>query len=150
MTMRVIARTVVYDRGLKKILLIKNKDAEFWCAPGGGWEYENENILECAKREVYEETGMTVQMQRLLYVQEFHVAPQEISFETFWLAFPEQGQLLNEFHTDLDPSGRVEVARWFSREEVQSLQVFPKRLRDTFWDSIDLLMGNEDPFIGVR
>jgi ADP-ribose pyrophosphatase YjhB (NUDIX family) len=150
MTIRFLARTITYDQGPKKILLVKNKGAEFWYAPGGGWEYENESVLECAKREVYEETGITVEIKRLIYVQEFHESPRTIYFETFWLAFPAGGQSLNESHIDLDPKGAVEAARWFGQEELRDLTVFPNRLKNTFWANIDSLINEEDPFIGVN
>ena len=149
MKIKLLARTITYDKDAKKILLVKNKGAGFWYAPGGGWEYEKENILECAKREVHEETGMTVEVKRLLYVQEFHESADSIFFETFWLAYPVDGQSLNEAHIDLDPNGMVEAAKWYNKEELQDLKVFPKRLKNTFWDYVDSFLEGEDPFIGV-
>jgi ADP-ribose pyrophosphatase YjhB (NUDIX family) len=150
MNIKLLARTITYDQNTKKILLVKNKEAQFWYAPGGGWEYEHENILECAKREVYEETGMIVDIKRLLYVQEFHESTQTIFFETFWLAFLAHEQSLDKSHVDVDPNGAVEAARWFDKAEIQNLKVFPERLKDAFWDSVDSLLKNEDPFIGVN
>lgn len=149
MKIKLLARVITYDKDKGKILLVKNRGMSFWYAPGGGWEYENENILECAKREVHEETGLLVDIKKMLYVQEFHESVESIFFETFWLAEPSHNQSLDENHVDLDPSGSVEVAQWFDKEELQDLKVFPKRLKNTFWDNITSALDSEDPFIGV-
>ncbi len=147
--LRLLARVITYDKNNGKILLVKNNGMSFWYAPGGGWEYENENILECAKREVHEETGLHVDIKKMLYVQEFHDSAESILFETFWLAEPSHEQSLNSNHIDLDPNGNVETAQWFNKEELQDLKVFPKRLKNTFWDNIELMIIGEDTFIGV-
>jgi 8-oxo-dGTP pyrophosphatase MutT (NUDIX family) len=149
MNLRVLARVITYDRKENKILLVKNKDSNFWYAPGGGWEYEKENILECAKREVKEETGIDIEIMRLIYLQEFHATPDTIFFETFWLAKPIGNTSINKLHIDLDPKGDVEKAQWFSQSELQNLKVFPKRLKNTFWENIDRIIKEEDPFIGI-
>lgn len=146
--LRILARVIAYDKNIGKILLVKNKE-NFWHAPGGGWEYENENILECAKREVFEETGLNVNIKKMLYVQEFHDSAESIFLETFWLAEPSHEQSLNENHIDLDPNGNVESAKWFNKEKLQNLKVFPKRLKNTFWDNIESIITSEDPFLGV-
>ncbi|OGD30270.1 hypothetical protein A2W39_01900 [Candidatus Azambacteria bacterium RIFCSPHIGHO2_01_46_10] len=149
MNIRILARVVTYDHEENKILLVKNKDTNFWYAPGGGWEQNKENILECAKREVKEEAGIDVEIIRLIYVQEFHATADTIFFETFWLAKPTGDRSINELHIDLDPNGAVEKAQWFSQAELQDLKVFPKRLKNTFWENIGRIIKDEDPFIGV-
>ena len=149
MNIRILARVVIYNPEDNKILLVKNKGTNFWYAPGGGWEYDKENILQCAEREVTEEVGLSVEIKRILYLQEFHATEDSIFCETFWLAVPKAGTEINENHIDLDPNGQVETGRWFSKEELQDLKVFPKRLKNTFWDNIDKFIIEEDPFIGV-
>ncbi len=149
MNIRILSRVVVYDQKDNKILLVKNKGTNFWYAPGGGWEHEKENILQCAEREVIEEVGLKVNIKRLLYAQEFHATEDTIFFEMFWLAVPKEGTEIDEAHIDLDPNGQVETAKWYSKEELQELKVFPKRLKNTFWDNISRMLEDEDPFIGV-
>lgn len=143
MNIRILARVVVYEED--KILLVKNKGESFWYAPGGGWEYEQETILQGAKREVKEETGLDVDIEKLLYLQEFRPESDMIFFETFWLAKPLPNQVLDKTHIDLDPNGQVEMAKWYSKEELQDLKVFPKRLKNTFWDIYK--KESENPFI---
>lgn len=149
MKIRLVTRVVIYDPNSKRVLLVKNRDQGFWYPPGGGWEYDRENIVECAEREVVEETGLKVKVARLLYVQEFHSAPDSISFETIWLAMPTGETGLSELHTDHDIDGKVEVAKWFLRDELRGIKVFPERLKDTFWQNIDRFLRDENPFIGV-
>lgn len=148
-TLKPIARVITYDGQANKILLVRNRNASFWYAPGGGWEIEKENILECAKREVLEETGLHVNVKKLLYMQEFHGSEDIVCLETFWLATPPHHKALHSLHIDFDPHGEVEEARWFSRTELQDLKIFPKRLKDTFWENIKYLEASEDPFIGI-
>ena len=150
MKIKILSRVVIYDSKNKKLALAKNRDADFWYAPGGGWEYETgESILDCAKREVKEEVGIDIEIERLLYSQEFHESKDLIFFEMFWLALVEDLKLDSK-HIDLDPNGMVEQVKWFNQEELKNLTVFPKRLKNTFWENIDNLRKTEDPFIGIN
>ena len=145
--LRVISRAIIYSKG--KILLVKNKGENFWYPPGGEWNFQKENIIEAVKREVKEEAGLKIEIQRLLYVQEFHPLSNLIFFEVFWLAKLSPKQRLNEKHKDLDKKGQVETTKWFSQKELKNLKVFPKRLKTTFWKKIHAIKKEEDPFIGI-
>lgn len=149
MNIRLIARAIIYDPKTRKILLVKNKGTDFWYPPGGAWEYEHEHVKECARREVLEETGLDVTIQKLLYVQEFHESDDMIFFETFWLAELAYEQSLNQTHTNRDLKGSVEQAQWFSQENIENLIIFPKRLKNSFWKIIDNVLNTEDPFIDI-
>ena len=54
---------------------------DFWVAPGGGVKDE-ESYEEAATREVWEETGLKVKVERLLYIEDL-VNP-ECRFVKFW------------------------------------------------------------------
>lgn len=149
MKTRNVTRVVTYDSENQKILLVKNRDQDFWYPPGGGWDYGKENIVQCGEREVFEETGLKVKIVRLLYLQEFHDTADSISFETVWLAKPSAETKLNELHIDQDVDGEVEKAQWFSKADVQNVKVYPRRLQNSFWENVDNFLQDEDPFIGV-
>lgn len=147
MKLRFVTRVVTYNSKNQKILLVKNRDQNFWYPPGGGWEYKKESIIQCAEREVMEETGLAVKIKRLLYVQEFHESSDSISFETVWMAVPQSDSKLNELHIDNDVDGKVEKAQWFSKNEVEKIRVYPERLQNTFWSHVEKYLNDEDPFI---
>lgn len=149
MTLRFVTRVVTYDTQNQKVLLVKKHNQDYWYPPGGGWEHEKETIIECAEREVYEETGLKVKVIRLLYVQEFHPDQDSINLESIWLAEPAGGTTLNASHIDQDTDGQVEMAQWFTHDQLQDINVFPKRLQDTFWRNINKFSQDEDPFIGA-
>ena len=50
-----------------KILLTKREDFEVWCLPSGGVE-DGESLAEAAIRETKEETGVDVELTRLVGV----------------------------------------------------------------------------------
>jgi ADP-ribose pyrophosphatase YjhB (NUDIX family) len=55
----------------KKILLVKHRKGSrsYWVLPGGRLEY-GETFEECAVRELLEETGLEVQVDRFLFLSE--------------------------------------------------------------------------------
>ena len=59
------AIVAVVDNG--KVLLTKREDFEVWCLPGGGVE-DGESLAEAAIREAKEETGVDVELTRLVGV----------------------------------------------------------------------------------
>ena len=55
----------------EKILLVKHRkgDHEYWVLPGGRLEY-GETFVDCAKREMKEETGLDIEPERFLFLSE--------------------------------------------------------------------------------
>ncbi len=147
--LRILARTLVVDND--KVLLVRNRGEDYWYLPGGGWEYDRETITQCASREVTEETGYEVAVDRMLWLQEFHKAHQ-VFFETFWLAsISESNNQTSETlrsHIDHDPEGMVEEARWYSESELTHLIVYPERVK-RFSQYITNQADDTDPFIGT-
>lgn len=117
----------VIDPDLKKILLVKHREFRKWVQPGGHLE-RNETPEEAAVREVYEETNIKVKLlgERFPREDDF-IRPLGIQCNR------------KEFATQIDilyfgiPIGNKEPfvddeetisARWFSREELDELNVF--------------------------
>jgi len=62
---RVGASALIYDASGEKILLTRREDNGEWCLPGGGLD-AGESAEEACIREVWEETGLTVVVVRLI------------------------------------------------------------------------------------
>ncbi|MBY0376533.1 NUDIX hydrolase [Patescibacteria group bacterium] len=145
MGLRVVCRAIVLDPDTSKLLLVRNQGANYWYAPGGGWDYDREGIKDGAMRETEEETGVKVIVIRLVYVQEFRPkGGDDVYLEQFWLAHPIGS---TELSGAKDLHGIVEEARWFSREEMQGEKVFPERLKDRFWHDLSAVLSSPNPFI---
>jgi len=148
MNVRILSRVLVYDNNLNKVLLVRNKNCDFWYVPGGGWEYDKENILNCGVREVKEETGLDIVLDKFIYLREYHDSPVKICFETFWLAHPKDSIDINKNHIDMDPNGSVEEVKWFDKKDIQNITVFPDFLKNKFWAEVDDILKKNDRFVG--
>lgn len=65
--LRMGCSAVLFDETRKKVLLTQRTDNGRWCLPGGAME-AGESAAEACEREVWEETGLTVRVKRLLGV----------------------------------------------------------------------------------
>ena len=54
----ITASGLIYAKKEQKFLLLKHKKAKRWLQPGGHSEKEDKTILDTAKREIFEETGL--------------------------------------------------------------------------------------------
>jgi ADP-ribose pyrophosphatase YjhB (NUDIX family) len=63
--LRVGCSAVIFDNSHEKILLTRRTDNSLWCLPGGGMN-PGENAAETCIREVFEETGLVVQVIHLI------------------------------------------------------------------------------------
>jgi 8-oxo-dGTP diphosphatase len=131
------AAALVLDDG--RLLLVNHRKAgryDFWLPPGGRLE-GSESILDCARRETFEETGLTVQPEHILYVQEF-VEPGYHFVKFFILCSSYSGELTLA-NRDAEESWLVDAA-FFSQQEMQGVQVLPPVFKGQFW--ADLAAGN--------
>ncbi|HNE04578.1 MAG TPA: NUDIX hydrolase [Anaerolineales bacterium] len=124
-----------------KILLVKHVHPKtgyaWWVPPGGGVEESDTSIFDCAKREVFEETNLTVEVSRILYIREFFDKEnQRLNMEFFVLADKYSGEsgLENLRSSNGLDELYIKDVKWLSREEIQNIVVFPEILKDQFWD----------------
>ena len=98
---------------------------ELWCAPGGGVE-AHRSLHDNLQREVYEETGLDIEVGEVALINEFH--DPEKSFHQVEIFF--RASLVHERLDDTwtDPEGIVEKRRFFSERETRGLLLKPSSL----------------------
>lgn len=85
-----------------KILLNEFNNGEYYNLPGGGLEL-GETLRDCVQREVYEESGYTVNVGNMLYIYEYNPTRDN-------MAFGKRGALSHAFRCEIDKNHDV-VAR---------------------------------------
>jgi len=122
---RIEARGVIFDYDQRVLLVRQVRD--LWVIPGGGVE-PGETILEGLKRELKEETGLNIEPIRLLWFSD------EVSKEykthyisVIFLVQPVGGNISAGEHD----------CRYYSRDELAQMNVFPKTLKDELWQAVE-------------
>ena len=122
-----------------KILLVKHVHPEtgygWWVPPGGGLEESDGSVFDCAKREAFEETNLKIEIFKILYLREFISEEfQSINLEIFTLAdsFSGDVSIKNIEGHGLDEQ-YIKDAKWFSKEDLKDMVVFPEILKNEFW-----------------
>ena len=111
------ARAVIFDeRG--RILLIRRGDNKQWALPAGGME-PDESVTDCMAREVWEETGLTVEtsVAFAIYSEPRFTAPTRPDAQLLTVAYrvDEWSGGLNRITDETDD------ARWFTVDELRYL-----------------------------
>lgn len=127
-----------------RLLLVAHDPAAFWYTPGGHVAQE-ESLVDCAKREIHEETGVDAEIGRLVIVEEL-IDPEtrEHKIECCFLATTKQRGLDSNW---TDTGGPIKTARFFSQQEILSLPaVYPEFLRAEFWALLKHDFSRFDPY----
>lgn len=121
------ASAFVINPETKKILLIEHGGFNQWVQPGGHIE-ENETPEDAAVREVYEETGIKIKLigERFPRENDFirplgiqnNRSDDIIQIDIIYCAVP-----IGSIEPVIEDE-EAKDARWFSREELESLNVF--------------------------
>jgi len=126
---------VIFDQAREKVFLTKRADNGLWCLPSGGVD-PGESVEETIIREVWEETGLTVQVIRLVGVYS----------DPDWLVEYEDKEAAQivalSFEAEItsgQPGSSGEVSDWgyFSLEEMDTLDMLLnhlQRAKDAFTD----------------
>ncbi len=146
---RLNTRMIVIRDG--RLLLVSDDSEAFWVLPGGLVQPE-ETLGGALVRETAEETGLRTAPERLLYVREFvddHL--REHGIECYFLGRVTGGDV----RMGADPAfqdissvrGQVTRARWFDRDALRRIVVYPDALRDRLWE--DLAAAIPDRYLGT-
>lgn len=104
--------------------------SDLWCAPGGGAE-PHSALPENLKREVFEETGLTVDVGPPALVNEFHAPASDFhQVDLYFRATITDGTLTEDW---TDPEGIVTERRFFSQPEMEGIRYKPDSLPAAAW-----------------
>lgn len=136
---RIRAAGLIIDQ--QRILMVNEHDGEksYWVPPGGGFEAKDGNTSNTVKREVWEETGLSVMVGKLLFIREFCELKADIyHLEQFYMIDHWQGTMSLKNLEALEGEVRsISQVRWFTKEELASVEVFPPHLKDLLWQKLD-------------
>lgn len=127
---RISAGALVEHQG--RLLLVRHQKPgayDFWVAPGGG-VIGAEELAATAVREVKEETGLDIVVQKLAYVEEFFNP--HTRFCKFWFTARFVAGKLCTSSAEAAAEHIVEAA-WFSPDQLNGLQVFPALVTERYW-----------------
>lgn len=127
------ASIIVRERRVLLVRHYRKDEFDFWLPPGGGLEGE-ESIFDCAKRETFEETGLRVQPNRIVYIQEF-VEP-GYHFCKFFILCRASSDDLTLDHKEAEEHHLIDAKFW-PEEEVKAVTTHPEILQDLFWTDLD-------------
>ncbi len=129
---RIAAGAIVLNDG--KILLVRypaEGGGSYLVAPGGRAE-EGESVADAAVRETHEETGLTVAVRKVLFIDDLLLCNKFKMCKIWFLCDVVAGEV--QATADARAEGIVE-ARWYTRAEIESETVFPSILTQHDWAS---------------
>ena len=138
--LRIRVAVVVVHEG--KVLLARqhvSRGQDFWIVPGGGLK-KGEGLLDCARREIAEETGLQIEPIRLLCVGDFFKGDRHV-VEMFFLGRMVGGELRRR-------AEEIDDLQFFEVESLEEIAIGPhavaellvKGLRDGF-GSVAMYLG---------
>jgi ADP-ribose pyrophosphatase YjhB (NUDIX family) len=130
---RISAGALVEQDG--RILLVRHEipgQYNFWVAPGGGVQ-DTESLAQAAERETFEETGLRVRAEQMLFIEEFHQPSTRHC--KFWFAARVIGGDLDATNP-LATAEHIKEVAWRRIDELASSTVFPTFLRTNDWQDV--------------
>ena len=125
---RLAVRAVIRDAD--RVLLVNafpGNQSDLWCLPGGGME-AGSSLADNLRREVAEETGLTIAPGAICHVGEFHDPDSGFhQVELIFLATVTAGVLDPAWR---DPTGVVHARRFVTATELMGLRFKPDALPD--------------------
>lgn len=127
------AAAVIFDPARAKVLLTRRADNGLWCLPGGRME-PGESAAEACEREVREETGLIVQVRRLIGAYTSPHVLVEYADGNKWhvVAFSFECDVIGGAPGLSDETTEI---GWFTREQVHAMPMLPHhviRIDDAF------------------
>jgi 8-oxo-dGTP diphosphatase len=128
-----LGTAAVIKKGEKILLGIRGKEPSKgkWILPGGGVKFL-ESLQSALKREILEETGLEIDIEKMIGVYEIITPPDQHRVIIYWWANYRSGSV--------NPSSDILDAKFFSKEEVHSIvlkgdttEIILRVLKDIGW-----------------
>lgn len=104
--------------------------SDLWCAPGGGVD-RGASLPDNLRREVYEETGLTVTVGPPCLINEFHSPDKGFhQVEVFFRCALQAGVLDPAWQ---DPERIVDQRKWVTQQQVAGIRLKPDSLPHVAW-----------------
>jgi 8-oxo-dGTP diphosphatase len=127
---RLAVRAVILHEDRLLLVNAWKGKSHLWCAPGGGAE-PHSALPDNLRREVHEETGLTVTVGAPCLVNEFHDPGSRFHQVDIYFRCTVVAGLLDRNWRD--PEGIVSHRRWVTRTEMAGLAVKPDSLAAVAW-----------------
>jgi len=132
--MRLAVRAAILQE--ERLLLVNaypGDQSDLWCAPGGGVE-PHSSLPDNLKREVFEETGLTIKVGPPCLINEFHDPERRFhQVDVFFRATIVAGTLQEDWE---DPEEIVHSRRFFTQEDVSGIRLKPDSLAQVAFQSV--------------
>lgn len=131
---RIRAVSILINQNEVLLIYRKSNGKEYYIFPGGGKE-SNETIEQAVLRELFEETTIKAEIDRLLYIHEYD----DNSEQYFYLLKNFSG--FAKLHEDSVENQRNSTEdyyepRWVEFDELKNLRLYPLEIRDWFIEDI--------------
>ena len=131
--LKVGCAAVIFDPNRQKVLLTRRTDNGRWCLPGGGMD-AGESAAEACAREVWEETGLIVAIDKLIGVYTSpHRITEYIDGNRFqFVSFCFQASVIGG---ELGLSDETTEVGYFSQGEIEAIDLMEnhvERISDAF------------------
>jgi 8-oxo-dGTP pyrophosphatase MutT (NUDIX family) len=130
MRKRVRCRAIIFKDDKIVSMYREREDRIFYTFPGGGME-ENESEVDCVKREVFEEFGISIEPIKKVYIYE-----NEISLEHFYIAKYISGEFgtgTGEEFQDTKNNG-VYIPKLIDIKDIPNLPLMPSEVATQFYN----------------
>lgn len=108
----------------------------WWVPPGGGVETVDRSVFDCARRETFEETGLDVKLQRIVYIREFVDEENKAhNLELFISSKGYSGELTIRHIQGSGPDEHyIKDVQWIHKDKMQEMVIYPEIIKNAFWD----------------